>query len=78
MTRAVASVLEYKKIVDTCDEYGIKYTFSTDAPALQVTSLAEELMLLLESGAATFDQVRRALAVAEKYSFLSKCNEKQK
>lgn len=70
LTRAVSSVIEYKKIVDTCDSYGIKYTFSTDAPALQVTSLAEELMLLLESGAATFEQVLRALAVADQYSFL--------
>ncbi len=71
LTRAVKNVAEYKRIIDTLDEYGIEYTFSTDAPSLQVTSLAHELVLLLENGAATPEQILRALRVADKSSFIS-------
>lgn len=70
LTRAVRDISEYRKILDTCDRFEIPYTFSTDAPSLQVTSLAEELMLLLENDAATEDQILRGLAYAEKCSFL--------
>lgn len=70
LTGAVHDIAEYGRIVNTLDEFGIKYTFSTDAPALQVTSLAEELILLFESGAATEEQILRALGTAEQYSFL--------
>lgn len=70
LTHAVADISEYSKIIKTLDEYGIHYTFSTDAPALQVTSLAEELMLLLEKGIATEEQILRALQTAESASFL--------
>lgn len=71
LTGAVKNLSEYGRIVNTLDEFGIKYTFSTDAPCLQVTSLAEELMLLLDNGAATEEQVLRALQVAHDHSFLS-------
>ena len=71
LTRAVKDIHEYKNVIETCDKIGLRYTFSTDAPSLQVTSLAEELMLLLESGAATPEQVLRALKVAETASFLN-------
>ncbi len=70
LTGAVRDVAEYGQFIRTLDEFGIKYTFSTDAPALQMTSLAEELLLLLEHGAATEDQVLRALRVADENSFL--------
>lgn len=70
LTGAVKDLSEYGQIITTLDEYEIPYTFSTDAPSLQVTSLAEELMLLLNSQAATPEQVLRSLAVAEKCSFL--------
>lgn len=70
LTGAVKNIAEYGRIVNTLDEYGIPYTFSTDAPCLQVTSLAEELMLLIENGAATPEQVLRALQVAHDHSFL--------
>lgn len=70
LTRAVTDLSEYAKVLRTLDEFGIRYTFSTDAPALQVTSLAEELILLLESEAATQEQVLRALKTAEEASFL--------
>jgi adenosine deaminase len=72
LTGAVKSVDEYKRIINTLDDFGIRYTFSTDAPALQVTSLAEELLMLLESSAATPEQILRALAVADEESFLPK------
>lgn len=72
LTGAVKSVAEYSRIIRTLDDFGVRYTFSTDAPALQVTSLAEELLLLLNSEAATPEQVLRALAVADQESFLPK------
>ncbi len=70
LTGAVKDVEEYGKILRTLDEHGIEYTFSTDAPSLQGTSLAEELLMLLGENAATPEQVLRALKVAEKASFL--------
>lgn len=72
LTGAVKDIQEYGRVINTLDEFGIRYTFSTDAPSLQVTSLAAELMLLLENGAATPEQVLRGLATAEECSFLAK------
>lgn len=72
LTKAVSNILEYKKIIDAADEFGIPYTFSTDAPSLQVTSLAEELILLLESGAASEEQILRSLHTANEATFLNK------
>ncbi len=70
LTRAVKDIAEYSRVINTLDEFGIKYTFSTDAPALQVSSLAEELILLLSNQAASEEQILRALKVANQYSFL--------
>lgn len=70
LTRAVRDIEEYGRIINTLDEFAIPYTFSTDAPSLQNTSLAEELILLLQDGAATEEQVLRALRTAEEASFL--------
>jgi adenosine deaminase len=70
LTRAVADVAEYGRIIATLDEFGIPYTFSTDAPSLQGTSLAEELILLLDNKAANEEQILRALQVAHDRSFL--------
>jgi adenosine deaminase len=70
LTGAVKDIQEYGRILRTLDEYGIEYTFSTDAPSLQGTSLAQELLMLLESNAATSEQIVRALKVADKASFL--------
>ncbi|MBX7138948.1 MAG: hypothetical protein K1X83_13315 [Oligoflexia bacterium] len=71
LTRAVKDIKEYGRIIDTLDDFEIPYTFSTDAPSLQVTSLAHELILLLENDAATPEQVLRALKTADKASFLN-------
>ena len=75
LTGAVSSLDEYGKIIQTLDQFEIPYTFSTDAPSLQMTSLAEELMLLVESGVATEEQILRALKTAEECSFLSDKNQ---
>ena len=70
LTGAVKDIAEYGRIINTLDEFEIPYTFSTDAPSLQVTGLAQELLLLLEHEAATPEQILRALRVAESATFL--------
>ena len=70
LTRAVDNIEEYKRIIGICDEFEIPYTFSTDAPSLQGNTLAQELMLLLSSGAATEEQILRSLQTASDNSFL--------
>jgi adenosine deaminase len=75
LTGAVQDIAEYGRIISTLDEYGIAYTFSTDAPSLQGTSLAEELIMLLSQRAATPEQILRALNTAERASFLPKIAE---
>lgn len=70
LTGAVRDLREYGRVISTLDDFEIPYTFSTDAPSLQVTSLAEELMLLLEHGAASPAQILAALDTAERASFL--------
>ena len=72
LTGAVKDITEYGRIINTLDDFGIMYTFSTDAPCLQVSSLAEELMMLLVSGAANEEQLLRALATADTVTFLPK------
>jgi adenosine deaminase len=70
LTRAVKDIEEYRKVIETLDSFGIPYTFSTDAPSLQVTSLADELMLLLNQRAASEEQILRALRTADDNTFL--------
>ncbi len=70
LTGAVKSLEEYADFIRTLDEFEIPYTFSTDAPSLQGTSLAGELIMLLESGLVSTEQVLRSLQVADKASFL--------
>lgn len=70
LTGAVRNLEEYGRLIQTLDQHEVQYTFSSDAPALQGSSLAQELLLLLEASAATPEQLLRALAVAEHASFL--------
>jgi adenosine deaminase len=70
LTGALESIDDYKKLLDLFDQYGIRYTFSTDAPALQKTTLASEIGLLLHHGAASTQQVERSFATAAESSFL--------
>ncbi len=70
LTGAVKDIETYGKLLRLFDEYDVKYTFSTDAPALQKTTLASELMLLLKNEAATPDQLERSFKHAAEASFL--------
>ncbi len=70
LTGAVKDVHEYGRLLKTFDEYGVKYTFSTDAPALQKTTLAGELYLLYSKGAASPEQIQRSFETARNYTFL--------
>lgn len=52
------------------DAYHIGYTLSTDSPALQKTSLASEIALLLTRGGVHPEQISRAFATADASTFL--------
>jgi adenosine deaminase len=54
------------------DQYGVGYTINTDSPALQKTSLALEIELLLTRGGARPEQISQAFVTAETSSFLSR------
>ncbi|MCB0358474.1 MAG: hypothetical protein KDD44_02530 [Bdellovibrionales bacterium] len=70
LTGAIETIEEYGAFLRTLDEYGIRYTFSTDSPALQLTTLAGELDMLLAAEAASPAQVSTALDNAEQATFL--------
>ena len=70
LTGALDDISDYERLLNLFDDYGIRYTFSTDAPALQKTTLASELGLLLHAGAATTQQVERSFITAAESSFL--------
>ena len=72
LTKAVANIEEYGRLLKTLDEFKVPYTFSTDSPALQLTTLASELEELLQSGAATGEQVSRALDNADRVTFIAR------
>ncbi len=72
LTGAFEEASDYRRLLDLLDEFGVGYAFSTDAPALQKTTLASELQLLLDSGGATADQIRRSFKVANKATFIGK------
>lgn len=72
LTRAVPSAEYYGRMLGTFDQFGIPYTFSTDSPALQLTTLASELDFLVESGAASPEQILRAFENADKATFLAR------
>jgi hypothetical protein len=57
-------------LLQLLDEYHIGYTISTDSPALQKTSLALEIELLLTRGGVQPAQISRAFATAEETTFL--------
>ena len=70
LTKALSNAQEYKRFIDTLDEFGIRYTFSTDSPALQLTTLGNELQFLLDEDAITVDQILRALRTAREVTFI--------
>jgi adenosine deaminase len=70
LTGAVEDIETYGRLLKLFDEFGVRYTFSTDAPALQKTTLASELQLLLDGGAASSEQLEAAFETAANSSFL--------
>lgn len=70
LTGAIDVIEDYGPILKSFDQFGIQYTFSTDAPALQKSTLASELGMLLERGAAQPGQVERAFETAARSTFL--------
>lgn len=70
LTKALESAADYKRFIDTLDTYGVRYTFSTDSPALQLTTLGNELEFLLQNKAISPDQLLQALRTAKEVSFI--------
>ncbi|MBI3927235.1 MAG: hypothetical protein HY319_16985 [Armatimonadetes bacterium] len=70
LTGAVENVEEYGRLLRLFDEYGVRYTFSTDAPALQKTTLAGELHLLHSQGAGSREQIEESFRTAAMATFL--------
>lgn len=70
LTKAIKDAEEYKRFICTLDEFGIRYTFSTDSPALQLTTLGNELQFLLDADAISVEQILRALRTAKEVSFI--------
>lgn len=71
LTGAIEQVEDYRAVLGAFDRFGIEYTFSTDAPALQKSTLSSELGLLLERQAATREQVDRSFETAARTTFLA-------
>ena len=70
LTKAIASPEEYGRLLKTFDEFDIPYTFSTDSPALQLTTLAGELDYLIRHGAMDEEQLTRSLENARRATFI--------
>jgi adenosine deaminase len=70
LTGAIDQVEDYRRVLNTFDRFRIEYTFSTDAPALQKSTLASEIGLLLEREAASLDQIERSFETAARTTFL--------
>ena len=72
LTGAISSAAEYGKFINTLDTFEIPYTFSTDSPALQMTTLANEMEFLLANQAITAEQLIRAIRTAPQVTFIPK------
>ncbi|HMO02383.1 MAG TPA: hypothetical protein PKD37_05985 [Oligoflexia bacterium] len=70
LSHAINDIQEYKQLLETFDDYQIPYTFSTDAPSLQLSSLGSEMVTLLNNKVATAEQILRAFSNANKASFI--------
>ena len=70
LTGAVEKIEDYRTILNAFDQFGIRYTFSTDAPSLQKSTLAGEIGSLLTNGAARRDQIEQSFQTAAETTFL--------
>lgn len=69
-TNAVESIEEFKHIVKTFWDRGIKVTINTDGPYLLDTDMRKEIELVESNGVLTPAQVDQTLAWARQYSFI--------
>ena len=69
-TKAVESLDEFKHIVRTFWDRGIKFALNTDGPYLLETDMRSEVELIESQGILTRDQVSQTLAWAREYSFI--------
>jgi adenosine deaminase len=69
-TNAVEGIEEFKHIVKTFWDRGIKITINTDGPYLLDTDMRKEIELVEKSGVLTPEQVDQTLAWARQYSFI--------
>jgi|CXWL01.1.fsa_nt_gi adenosine deaminase len=70
-TRAVENVQEFKHIVRTLWDRGVKFCFNTDGPYLLNTDMHREIELVETNGILTPTQVDQTLAWAREYSFIT-------
>lgn len=70
LTGAVQSIDSYRTILNAFDQFGIRYTFSTDAPSLQKSTLAGEIGSLLQSQAVRPEQIEQSFETAAQTTFL--------
>jgi adenosine deaminase len=69
-TNAVENIEEFKHIVKTFWDRGIKVTINTDGPYLLDTDMRKEIELVESNGVLTPAQVDQTLAWARQYSFI--------
>jgi adenosine deaminase len=70
-TRAMRDMDELRHILGTLREHGVPFTVNTDGPQMLQTTLVREYRLLLDAGIFSDGDVRRAIEVAERASFLA-------
>ncbi len=71
-TKAVAGLDELKFILDKFREYGIPFTLNTDGPYLLRTNLAREVIVLLDAGILSVDEVHACFENAKRASFIQR------
>ena len=69
-TKAVENIEEFRHIVRTFWDRGVKFTINTDGPYLLDTDMRTEVNLVEKNGILTPDQVDQTLQWARQYSFL--------
>jgi adenosine deaminase len=69
-TKAVENLAEFKHIVKTFWDRGVKITINTDGPYLLDTDMRTEVELVEKNGILTSEQVDQTMAWARQYSFI--------
>jgi adenosine deaminase len=69
-TKAVEDIQEFKHIVRTLWDRGVKLTINTDGPYLLDTDMRTEVNLVEKHGILTAEQMDQTLAWARQYSFI--------